>query len=363
MTSFRSMLAVTITTGTLLALTASPARADDRTLFVWSGTVDREAVIVMRGANVDTQGDGFESSRDARVRIAEALPRTNGMVRVQRADGRGEVDVIEQPTAFNGYTTRVRIRDRQSGADRYRLTATWDGGRDVIGYGRGDDARRGDDCSDDRRGDDRRGDDCRGDDRSDDRRGDDRRGDDRRGNDRRGDDRSDDRNDDRRGDDRYDDRRDDDRKNRGGWGNGRGNGNGNGRGNGNGNSRGNGNGRGNENGNGRGNGNERDDIGSDARDAGGLRFSASVDDAAEIRIRGRRVNVVTRSGRRLSDVRYDVRGAGLPDYARPLDLRRFAGRGNVVITQYPRAWNDWTAVVRIDDSRGGPDNYDFDLRW
>ena len=345
MTSFRSMLAVTITTGTLLALTASPARADDRTLFVWTGTVDREAVIVMRGANVDTQGDGFESSRDARVRIAEALPRTNGLVRVQRADGRGEVDVIEQPTAFNGYSTRVRIRDRQSGADRYRLTATWDGGRDVIGYGRGDDARRGDDCSDDRRGDDRRGDDCRGDDRSDD----------------------------RRGDDRYDDRRDDDRKNRGGWGNGRGNGNGYGRGNGNGNGRGNGNGngrgngngngRGNENGNGRGNGNERDDIGSDARDAGGLRFSASVDDAAEIRIRGRRVNVVTRSGRRLSDVRYDVRGAGLPDYARPLDLRRFAGRGNVVITQYPRAWNDWTAVVRIDDSRGGPDNYDFDLRW
>ena len=349
MTNFRSMLAVTIITGALLALTASPARADDRTLFVWSGTVDREAVIVMRGASVNTQGDGFESSRDARVRIAEALPRTNGVVRVQRADGRGEIDVIEQPTAFNGYTTRVRIRDRQSGADRYRLTATWDGGRDVIGYGRGDDARRGDDCSDDRRGDDRRGDDCsddrRGDDCSDDRRGDDRRGDDRRGDDCGGDD--------RRGDDRYDDRRDDDRKDRGGWGNGRGNGRGNGKGN----------GRGNGNGSGRGDGNESDDIGTGARDAGGLRFSASVDDVAEIRIRGRRVNVVTRSGRRLSDVRYDVRGAGLPDYARPLDLRRFAGRGTVVITQYPRAWNDWTAVVRIDDSRGGPDSYDFDLRW
>jgi len=289
MLSLRSMFSVSMMTGTALSLSASPAHADDRRLFVWSGTVDREAIIIMRGANLDTQGDGYESSRDARVRITEALPRTNGIVRVQIADGRGEVDVIEQPTAFNGYTMRVRIRDRQSGADRYRLIATWDGGRDVAGYGRG-------------------------------------------------------------GDDGYD-RRDDDRDDRGGWGKGRGRGNGNGNGNGNG------------RGNGNGNGNRRDDIGLGARDAGGLRFRANVDDVAEIQIRGRRVNVITRSGRRLYDVHYDVRGAGLPDYARPLDLRRFAGRGNVVIAQYPREWNNWTAIVRIDDSRGGPDGYDFDLRW
>lgn len=285
MLSLRSMLSATMMTGTALALAAPAAQADDRTLFVWSGTVDREAIIVMRGAYLDTRGDGFESSREARVRIADALPRTNGIVRVQRADGRGEVDVIEQPTAFNGYTARVRIRDRQSGSDRYRLIATWDGGRDVAGYGRGDDDRNG--------------------------------------------------------------RRDDDRAGRGPWGYGRGN----------------------ENGNGRGNGKDqrredrRYDTGVDARDAGGLRFTANVDDVAEIQIRGRRVNVITRSGRRLADVQYDVRGAGLPNYARPLDLRRFAGRGNVVIAQYPREWNDWTAIVRIDDSRGGPDSYDFDLRW
>jgi hypothetical protein len=62
-------------------------------------------------------------------------------------------------------------------------------------------------------------------------------------------------------------------------------------------------------------------------------------------------------------VRYDVRGAGLPEYDVPLDLRRFAGRGNVTITQYPRAWNNWTAIIRIDDSRGGVDGYDIDLRW
>ena len=44
-------------------------------------------------------------------------------VRVQ--DGRGDVDVVQQPSARNDYTTIVRIRDRSSGIDNYRVTAFW----------------------------------------------------------------------------------------------------------------------------------------------------------------------------------------------------------------------------------------------
>ncbi len=275
MRSLRSILSATVAGGALFAVAAAPARADGRTLFTWSGTVDREAVIVMRGAELETRGDGFNAFRDARYRVSEALPRVTGSVSIARADGRGDVEVIEQPSPFNGYTARVRVRDRQSGADRYRLVVTWEGAR---------------------------------------------------GNDRR-----DGRDDDDRNDGRFG--RDDDRRN-GGW---------------------------------------RDDdrrgrAGRDAdfggrRDAGALRISAAVDDVVEIRIRGRRVDVVTRSGREVFNVRYDVRGSGLPAYAVPLDLRRYAGRGNAFIAQYPRDWNNWTAVIRIDDSRGGVDGYDLDLRW
>ena len=118
--------------------TTTPARADGRTLFSWSGTVDREAIIVMRGAFLETQGDGFESFREARFRISEALPRASGTVSIARADGRGDVEVIQQPSLFNGYTTRVRVRDRQSGADRYRLVVTWQGAGE---YGRRDGER------------------------------------------------------------------------------------------------------------------------------------------------------------------------------------------------------------------------------
>jgi hypothetical protein len=278
MVRMRTVLSATATAAALLAITATVAHADDRQLFVWSGTVDREAVISMRGSRVELEADGFDGYRDARFRVREALPRAAGRVRVVRSDGRGEVEVIEQPSLFNGFTTRVRVRDRQSGADRYRLEAYWDG----------------------------------------------------RGSDR----------DEERADDRYDDRYDDAR-NRG-----RGNGRGNGRF---------------DDRNGR---DRRNDSGiGDRRDAGTLRFSAVVDDVAEIRIQGRRVDFVSRSGRPLYDVRYDIRGASLPQYALPLDLRRLNGRGNVSIVQYPRAFNNWTAVIRIDDSRGGADTYDIDLRW
>ena len=291
MRSVRSMLSATLTGSALLAASATTAHADGRTLYTWSGTVDREAIIVMRGANLETQGDGFESYRQARFNVNEALPRENGTVSIARVDGRGDVEVIQQPSLFNGYTARVRVRDRQSGADRYRLVVTWRAAGD---YENRDD----------------RGDYGRGNDR----------GDYGRGNDR--------------GDyDRGDYGRENDR---GGYGRG---------------------------GNDRGDHGRGGDDASGHRDAGALRWSGQVDAVAEIRIQGRRVEYLSRSGASLYDVRYDVRGNGLPQFAVPLDLRRFAGRGNVYIAQYPRSWNAWTAVIRIDDSRGGADSYDFDLRW
>lgn len=291
MRTVRSMLSTTLTSGVMLALTATSARADGRTLFVWSGTVDREVIIVMHGGNIETQGDGSEAFRDARFRVMDALPHENGEISIARSDGRGDVEVIEQPSLFNGYTARVRVRDRQFGADRYRVEVKWNEAR---GWDRRD---RHDDDRDNRGGYDRDGSDRGGYDRG----GYDRSGSDRGGYDRGG----------------YD---------RGGYDRGRG------------------------------------DVNA-AFNTGGLRWSGDVDAVAEVRIQGRRVDYYARNGRRLYNVRSDLRGAGLPDAAVPLDLRRFAGRGNVYIAQYPRVFNNWTAIIRIDDSRGGSDVYDFDLRW
>jgi hypothetical protein len=134
----------------LLAAGAPALMAQNRTLFTWTGRVDREVQITMRGRDVWTNRTDRDDAR-GRVSVESALPRTDGYVRVQTLDGRGDISVVQQPSASNGYTTIVRVRDRSSGSDRYRLAAYWDsrysdnrGGYGGYG-GNGGYGRRGDD--------------------------------------------------------------------------------------------------------------------------------------------------------------------------------------------------------------------------
>lgn len=108
------------------AVRNSSSRDNERMIFTWTGRVDREVVLVMRGRDLTVRGErGILASRKARPRTG-TLPRTEGFVRVHVLDGRGDVDVIQQPTSRNNYTTIVRIRDPRSGDDRYRLVASWE---------------------------------------------------------------------------------------------------------------------------------------------------------------------------------------------------------------------------------------------
>ena len=108
-------------------------------LFEWSGGVDREVQIVMRGNRLSTNPIGGTEPGNVRARTLASLPRQNGEVVVQVENGRGDVDVLQQPNAQNGYSTIIRIRDPRSGSDRYRLTAYWQGysNGDYVGNGRG----------------------------------------------------------------------------------------------------------------------------------------------------------------------------------------------------------------------------------
>lgn len=113
--------------------------ANDRgsQLFEWTGQVDREVQIVMRGSNVWTKAIGQNERPRARTREYGRLPNANGRVVVERLGGRGSVDVIQQPSRQNDYTTIVRIRDTQSGSSNYRLAAYWQGQNGDV-YGRDD---------------------------------------------------------------------------------------------------------------------------------------------------------------------------------------------------------------------------------
>jgi hypothetical protein len=108
-----------------LAVPASSLFAQGRPLFDWSGRVDREVRITMHGRDARTQTMSRVTYNRSRLDVATALPQRDGRVTVRVQDGRGDVDVIQQPSARNDYTTIVRIRDRSSGMDNYRLTAYW----------------------------------------------------------------------------------------------------------------------------------------------------------------------------------------------------------------------------------------------
>ena len=167
MSKLRSYRGVAAALAVTLMAGASPAAAQpQRNLFTWNGRVDREVLIVMRGNDVSTRFSNDERGRD-RARVHGVLPRAEGVVTVRMNDGRGDVDVVQQPTSRNDYTTIVRIRDERGGDDRYGVTAFWsptsygDARRDDRG-GWGDDRRgrgRDDDRWDDR---DRRGNNGRG---------------------------------------------------------------------------------------------------------------------------------------------------------------------------------------------------------
>jgi hypothetical protein len=100
------------------------AYTQGREIFTWTGTVDREVEITMRNRSISVRGVNGGEDR-GRAQVLSAIPRDEGRVDVRVQDGRGDVNVIQQPSARNDYTTIVRIRDRSSGADRYRVFASW----------------------------------------------------------------------------------------------------------------------------------------------------------------------------------------------------------------------------------------------
>ena len=108
-----------------IAVSASSLFAQGRPLFDWSGRVDREVRIMMHGRDARTENSSRSPVTRSRIDIATALPQRDGRVTVRVQDGRGDVDVVQQPSARNDYTTIVRIRDRSSGIDNYRVTAFW----------------------------------------------------------------------------------------------------------------------------------------------------------------------------------------------------------------------------------------------
>jgi hypothetical protein len=53
----------------------------------------------------------------------------------------------------------------------------------------------------------------------------------------------------------------------------------------------------------------------------------------------------------------------LPDSEVPVSVEKREGRGHVELIQTPDSGNDYTAIIKIEDTKGGSDDYDIELRW
>jgi hypothetical protein len=91
-------------------------------------------------------------------------------------------------------------------------------------------------------------------------------------------------------------------------------------------------------------------------------WSGEVDGTTYVRIQRNRAYAENVNGLPVQRQRYDFSDP-LPRASVNLDLNVLNGRGRVRIVETPRQYNDYTAVVRIDDNDGGSDNYRFELRW
>jgi hypothetical protein len=95
---------------------------------------------------------------------------------------------------------------------------------------------------------------------------------------------------------------------------------------------------------------------------GRMTWRGRVDDDVRIRIRGGSADVETIGGTEYND--------GQPNFLNSLPNRRVTvrltqkrGRGEIFIEQQPSRENDFTAIVRIKDTRGGASEYEFELTW
>lgn len=93
-----------------------------------------------------------------------------------------------------------------------------------------------------------------------------------------------------------------------------------------------------------------------------MSWSGSVDAIATVSIRGRTATARTVSGQNVSNVRYNFLYA-LPNRHVNVEVDKREGRGDVRVIQQPSRQNNYTAVIEIRDPRGGRDDYEFELYW
>lgn len=90
----------------------------------WSGDVDDTATIRVSRNDVRTSGNMHGVSNE-KHNLRGSLPERPVRVDLRSERGRGDVVLVERPSARNNYTAVIRIKDPSAGKGHYAFTLDW----------------------------------------------------------------------------------------------------------------------------------------------------------------------------------------------------------------------------------------------
>jgi len=114
-------------------------------------------------------------------------------------------------------------------------------------------------------------------------------------------------------------------------------------------------------------GSDRDDRSRNRNDGyyngpGRMSWRGRVDDYVELRIQGSRVRSIERGGAPTYNEQASF-SSPLPRADVRVEVKKRDGRGRVSVLEQPGRYNNYTAVIRIDDNKGGADDYELEMAW
>ena len=94
--------------------------------FQWQGLVDGSDNITLRGSSVKMIHLTASNIQQATYQLSTALPFADVQVNLRKVRGRGQIRLLEQPTASNDYTAVVQVNDQDTpGSAWYEYTLDW----------------------------------------------------------------------------------------------------------------------------------------------------------------------------------------------------------------------------------------------
>ena len=91
----------------------------------WRGSVDGETQLLVRRSDVEPRALSGLPASATTFSFTSPLPRRAVDVRLEKKNGRGDIEIVQQPSRNNDFTAVVEIRDKKGGADDYEFELIW----------------------------------------------------------------------------------------------------------------------------------------------------------------------------------------------------------------------------------------------